>query len=82
MAGYDDWGEEFRDVFDDVPGISYFREYEVERAEELFERGFMDRSLTPDERMAAREEFFDYTGLPEDMFPWDEWREAMGYEDA
>lgn len=82
MAGYDDWEEGFRETFDDIPGIPFFRDYELDEAERLFDRGWVDSSLTPPEREAARDEFFDYTGLPAELFPWDEWREAMGYEDA
>lgn len=82
MAGYDEWGEEFREVFDDIPGIPFFRDYELNEAERLYERGWVDMSLDYWERRAARDEFFDYTGLPSEMFPWDGWRLAMGYEDA
>lgn len=81
MAGYDDWSDEFREVWEDLPGIPLFRDFEREQAEDLFYSAFVDKGLTKEERDSAREEFFDYTGLPEEMFPWDEWREAMGYGD-
>ena len=37
---YDDWGEEFREVWKEIPGIPFFRDFERDHAEELFERGF------------------------------------------
>lgn len=82
---YEDWDREFRDVFDDIPGVPLFRDYEFERAEELFERGFTHHADEPgydkEDAQAAREEFFEFTGLPDELFPWDEWREAMGYDE-
>lgn len=77
---YDDWTPEFRDVWNDIPGVPLFRDYEREISADLYERGWVDSTLTPDEREEARQEFFDFTGLEEQFFPWDEWREAMGYE--
>jgi hypothetical protein len=76
---YEDWSREFQDVFEDIPGVPYFRDFEREHAEDLFEAGFMhygDR----DSRKEARIEFFDVTGLPADFFPWEEWREAYGID--
>lgn len=83
--GYDDWPEDWQDVFDDIPGVSEFRDYEWNIAADLFEQGFMHHSDEPgydaDAAQAARDEFFEFTGLPEELFPWDEWREAMGYDE-
>lgn len=83
FGSYDDWSSEWQETFDDIPGIGLFREYEYDRAMELFEAGFMHHSDEPgydrDHAQAMRDEFFEFTGLPEEMFPWDEWREAMGY---
>lgn len=80
---YEDWDAEFQGVWDDIPGIPLFRDYEYDRAMELFEAGFTHHSdeadYDRDEARAAREEFFEFTGLPEELFPWDDWREAMGY---
>lgn len=82
---YEDWDSEFRDVFDDIPGVPMFRDYEYGEAERLFEIGFTHHSDEPGydaaEAQAAREEFFEFTGLPEELFPWDDWREAMGYDE-
>jgi hypothetical protein len=75
---------EWQDVFDDIPGVHLFRDYEYNHAQDLFEAGFThhanEAGYDPDAANAAREEFFDFTGLPEELFPWDEWREAMGYD--
>lgn len=80
---YEDWDSELRGAFDDIPGVSMFRDYEYEIAEDLFDRGFTHHAdedgYDADDVQAAREEFFDFTGLPDEFFPWDEWREAMGY---
>jgi hypothetical protein len=77
VTGYDHWDSEFREVFDEIPGVPMFREYELNIAENLFYSGWIDMSGSPDERMAAREEFFDFTGVPEEDFPWADWREAL-----
>ena len=87
MPTFDDNGlpDEWQDVFDDIPGIGLFRDYEYNEAMDLFEAGFMHHSgeagYDADAVHAAREEFFEFTGLPENLFPWDEWREAMGYDE-
>jgi hypothetical protein len=82
---FGEWPDEWRETFDDIPGIGLFREYEQDVAMDLFEAGFMHHSDEPgydaDYAQAMRDEFFEFTGLPEEMFPWDEWREAMGYDD-
>jgi len=81
---FDDWDNDWQELWEDIPGVSMFREYESEIAAELFERGFMTHTGDPgydaDEVRAARDEFFEFTGLPEDLFPWGDWREAMGYD--
>lgn len=80
---YEDWDREMRDVWDDMPGIPLFRDYEYNMAEDLFDIAFTHHRDEPgydrDEVLRAREEFFAFTGLPDELFPWDEWREAMGY---
>jgi len=82
---FEDWPEDWQDVFDDIPGVAEFRDYELDIAADLFEQAFMhhssERGYDSDAVMAARDEFFEFTGLPDSMFPWDEWREAMGYDE-
>jgi hypothetical protein len=82
-VAYDDWDGEFREVWEELPGVSYFRDYEYDIAQELFERGFThhstDSDYDRDDARLAREEFFEFTGIPEELFPWDDWREAMDY---
>lgn len=82
---YDDWDAEFQEVWDEIPGIPLFRDYEYDIAQDLYEAGFTHHAdepgYDPDAARDAREEFFEFTGLPEDLFPWDDWREAMGYDD-
>lgn len=89
MANGEDDGYEFpdqwEDIFDFIPGVSEFREYEQEIARDLFEAGWMhhadEAGYSSDDVHRAREEFFEFTGLPEELFPWDEWRELMGYDE-
>lgn len=53
----------------------------IELLDDLFDRGFGYRpDLTPEQRRAAREEWFDETGIPEDAFDWEEWRQGYGQE--
>jgi hypothetical protein len=88
---YDDWAESFRDVYDDVPGMATAYnndpDFDSGYAEALFEVGFTMHSdeltaagYSEDQVQAIREEFFDYMGIDESDFDWQEWREAMGYE--
>lgn len=81
-------------LWDAVPGSDYidnpdlFEDWERDYAHQLYELGFTHSSeeydalgLDPDQVHAAREEFFDFMEMEWDEFPWDEWREMMGYED-
>jgi hypothetical protein len=81
---YNSWDDGFKDAWDDIPGIPYAEDWEIEQLEDLFEIGFMHSSAEPDYNAdvvhQAREEFFEFLGLEYSDFPWDEWREAMGYE--
>lgn len=88
---YDDWDEPFREVYDDIPGMATAYEhddnFDPSYAESLFEVGFTMHSdeleaagYSQDEVQAIREEFFDYIGIDEADFDWQDWREAMGYE--
>jgi hypothetical protein len=84
---YEDWSDEFQEVFDDTPGTADLEDWEVSHVEALFEAGFTHDAfeyeamgLTEDEVSAIRAEFFDYLGLEEYDFDWEGWREAMGYE--
>lgn len=57
-----------------------------EHAQVLFEAGWLEEShaLSPDQRNAIRDEFFDYCidegfFYDRDDFDWEAWREYMGY---
>lgn len=87
MAGYDDWSDEFQDLWDSLPSADYIEDYERGHVEALFEAGFMHTAeeydalgLSEDDVAAIREEFFDYLGMDEADFDWEGWREAMGYD--
>lgn len=62
-------------------------EFDSGYAESLFEVGFTMHAdelelagYDPDAVQAIRDEFFDYMGIDQADFDWQEWREAMGYE--
>ncbi len=44
----------------------------------LLYNGWFDMDIEPEGRRAAREQFFDYLGLDDYEFPWDDWREWYG----
>lgn len=87
----EDFGQNFLDVWSDLPGSSWLEEQGGETLETAMNYmwiGWFDREATPDERLDARSEFYEFTGLGyvddegqlhSDLFPWDDWREAMGY---
>ena len=83
---YEDWSPEFQGLYDSTPGISDVEPWEESHVEALFEAGFTHtgaeyeaEGLDPDSVHAIREEFFEYMGLAEENFDWEDWREAMGY---
>lgn len=81
--------EERQEVFGEIPGTDFFDDaYEQAEAEQMYALGFgytaaeyEQMGLTPESVHELREQFFDFMHLEWDDFPWDEWREAMGYED-
>ena len=88
---YDDWESSFQDIYDDVPGMATAQTadetFDNSYAEALFDVGFTmhsdeleARGYSEDDVQAIREEFFDYMGIDESQFDWQDWREAMGYE--
>lgn len=86
---YGDLPRERQDAFWEVPGTDYFDNRSEEReAQELYAVAFGYKAeeydqMGIDEHTVhdAREKFFDFMRLEWDDFPWDEWREAMGYND-
>jgi hypothetical protein len=86
---YDNLDPDRRAVFDEIPGRDYFdTDFDERYAETLFAIGFGytaeeydGMGLDADAVHAAREDFFDFMGLEWEDFPWDEWREAMGYDE-
>lgn len=84
---YDDWPEEFQEVWDRLEISDAFEGMDSgqkEYAEFMFEEGWMtyeDEKSHPSDIEFAREEFWDLVGLEyEDYFDWEGWREAMGYD--
>jgi hypothetical protein len=86
-VAYDDWPEEFQEVWDTLERADAFEgksASEIEYAEFMFEEGWMtyeDEKVHVSDIDYARQEFWDTIGLEyEDEFDWEGWREAMGYD--
>lgn len=81
---YEDWPVEFQEIWDALPvDFSEMPASEIDYAEYMFEEGFMRYTgENPTEDISfARQEFFDLIGEEmEEIFDWDGWREAMGYD--
>lgn len=84
---YDDWPEEFQEVWDNLEVTDAFEGMDsgqIEYAEFMFEEGWMtyeDEKSHGSDIEFAREEFWDLVGLEyEEYFDWEGWREAMGYD--
>jgi hypothetical protein len=82
-------GDELESLWDEVTGTEYLEPgtFEYDTAYEQFQIGFgfsaddyEELGIDPETVSAAREDFFDLMGMEYEDFPWDEWREAMGYE--
>jgi hypothetical protein len=86
---YGNLPEERQEVFGQIPGTDYFDDaYEQAEAEQMYALAFGYHAdeydamgLSADAVHQFREDFLDFMMLEWDDFPWDEWREAMGYED-
>jgi hypothetical protein len=61
------------DMFDRIPGTEYLDYDEYHEAFDLFYAGFVESG-------GDREAFFDYMNMSDRDFPWEDWREWMGYE--
>lgn len=62
------------DVWDYVPGIEFMDAEDQAVAFQLFYMGFIEN----DGR--SRDDFFDFMGMEDADFPWEDWRDWMGYE--
>jgi len=83
--GYDDYQQHVDadysvDVWDHVPGIDYLNDTETETAFFYFNEGWLMDSNSEDDRVIAREYFFEYMNMSDLDFPWEAWAEAVGYE--
>lgn len=82
-ADYEQFHDDvFRGIFNEIEGVYYLPQDEQERAEELFERAFLEGwgEMSKEEREALQDEFYDLVGLAPDDFDWDYFREA--YDEA
>lgn len=69
---YDNVHDSGMDFWDYIPGTQFLDAEESQTAFDLFYEGFMVEN-------GDREAFFEYMGMEEDDFPWEDWREFMGY---
>lgn len=60
------------DMFDRLPGTEFLSTEERAEAFELFYSGFVEGG--------DRSEFLEFMNMEESDFPWEDWREWMGYE--
>jgi hypothetical protein len=75
---------EFQEVWENLDvNYSELTTEEQDYVEWLFEEGFQryHGEISPADMAWARQEFFDMTGLDDETFDWQGWREAMGYEE-
>lgn len=86
MALYDGWDPATQELYDqfssnEITGDSYPWK-ENQGVQEVFQLGFTDTDVSPNERHEARVDFMDFLGVygqelsSED---WDAWRDYMGY---
>jgi hypothetical protein len=75
--GYNEFHDQaFQSIFNEIPSVSDLSIDELERAEALFEAGWLTfGEYSPDELYAIREEFYDQVYINEDQFDWAEYRE-------
>lgn len=80
--------ENLEDLFWQVPGADYIENTDLDYAQAIYAAGFGYHAedydgmgFDRDAVHAAREDFFNFMGLEWEDFPWDEWREAMGYDE-
>lgn len=87
---YADWSnddyENFHDAaFDEIFNQidwSYFPDTDMEAAEELFERGWLNFDISEQERESARYEFSNLTNIELDRDDWEIFRELYEQADA
>lgn len=81
---YEDWSEGMQNLFDQTTDILSDQDYylapdQLEIAIQLFEEAFLPgQDYTWYD--VRGEDFFDFLGIPEELFDWDAWREE--YEGA
>jgi hypothetical protein len=61
------------DMFDRIPGVQFLDTEDRADSFELFYENFVENGHD-------REAFFEYMGMEPRDFPWEEWREWMGYD--
>lgn len=84
---YGNLPRERQEIFGQIPGTDYIpsRDLAEVRTEWALAFGYNavdyeSMGIDKETVSALRDKFFEYMGLEWDNFPWDDWREAMGYE--
>jgi hypothetical protein len=53
---------------------------DISRARAAFDKGWHDRTVSPEERAAARQEYFELTDTDANMLDWEHYREPRHEE--
>jgi hypothetical protein len=66
----------YENIYANIDGVQGLNDEGQERAEELFEQGWLTfGEYSPEELQSIRDDFYDLVGLTEDMFDWIEYRD-------
>jgi hypothetical protein len=63
------------DIWDRIPGSEFLDANERVEAFDRFYDAFVENAGGH-----SREDFFTYMGMEQEDFPWEDWREWMGYD--
>jgi hypothetical protein len=76
----------YQSVFNNVPSVPYLSDDENEAAREIFALGWLTWPMAPEEAEEYRQQFYDLTYMPENLFRalglWEEYRELYSEVDA
>jgi hypothetical protein len=66
----------FQNIFNEIPSVPYLGDEQLERAEALFEAGWLTFGEYSKEQLdVIRDEFYDQMSMQESQFDWEEYRD-------
>jgi hypothetical protein len=65
------------DLWAQLPGTEYLNDAETESAFYFLNEGWLRDDNTADDRMLAREYFFEYMNMVEEDFDWEAWEDMV-----